>query len=163
MLTMYLVHLDCDIESDTHEEMSTVSSSSTQTPKGSAGRNKLLGVQDIELQWWKRNTADLKGLESRLSDRKRFELSTLSLSPSKAAGWYGRHQRRNVASIMEDSKPATLIKNEDRLRTQEAAQSSRNIFEVVAVEQDEWAQIKDHSRRLGLVPDPNTAGSKPRE
>ena len=83
---MYLVHLDCDIEPDMHEEMPTMLSSSMQTPKGSAGRNKLVGVQDIKLQRWKRNTADLKGLESRQSDGNRFDISTLSLSPSKAPG-----------------------------------------------------------------------------
>lgn len=147
-----------------HEEMPSASSSSTQIPRGSAGRNKLLEVQEIELQGWKRNIVEFKGLESRLSDRNQVDLSTLGLRPSKAPGRYGRHQRKNLASIMGDSNPATLMKDEDNLRTPKAVQSSRNIFEVVAVEQDEWAKLKNHdSGQFDPVPNSNMAGSNPRE
>ena len=159
-MTIYLVHLDCDIESSVHEEMSSASS---KIPQGLAGRIKQLEIQDIELQERKRKTADLKGLEDRLSDQNQFDLSFLGLPPCQALGWYGRRQRKTLTSIVGDGKPATLMKDEDKQRNQEVIQSLKTIFDVVADEQDEWAKLKDPSHGIGPVPKSNMAGSNPRE
>lgn len=162
-MTIYLVHLDCDIESSVHEEMSSAWSNSAQIAKGLASRNKQLGIQDIELQERKRKIADFQGLESSLSDRNQLDLSFLGLPPCKTLVWYGRRQRKTLASIMGDGKPATLMKDEDKQRNREVVQSLKNLFEVVAVEQDERARLKDDSHGFDPVPKSNMAGSNSRE
>ena len=143
-----------------HEETPSALSSSTQHSTGSAGRNKVPGVQGIELQD-RKVSASIENLKCQLSDRHDIDPSPLGWPPCEVFCSYGRQLQSKSASVPGDSKQATLMKGEDKLRSQEAIPSLNSIYEEVAVEQDGWTKVlEDHGHRYDQVADSNRAGPK---
>lgn len=154
-MTSCLVHSDRDVEAGMHEDMysasSSASSSSTQLPRGSAGRNKVHAVQDIGLQERKIRSAVIESPKSQFSDRDRFESTPLGSRTDKTAG-YSLHLRHLLPWVQKDVKPAALLLDEDKLQTHERIRSIKMTYEEAeaetAVEQDEWGrELKDRSHR----------------